>query len=109
MPDAAKEITTATIKPEKSKEITTDTTLPDATKEITTVTPKNFIEFNYPFIGGPLIEQQATNGLCYSQEKYVLVANQVLEMQKEKANPKKSWNNVTLEDYNRLGPELFFE
>jgi hypothetical protein len=28
-------------------------------------------------------------------------------MQKEKAKPKKSWDNITLEDYNKLEPGFF--
>jgi hypothetical protein len=56
---------------------------------VATVSPKDFRKINYPFIGGPLLEQ-ATNGLCYGQEKSVPASNQVLEMQKEKANPKES-------------------
>jgi hypothetical protein len=60
---------------------------------------KDFIEFKCPFIGGPFIEQ-ATNGLCYGQEKSVISSTQVLKVQKEKCHPKKTWINVTLEDYN---------
>jgi hypothetical protein len=57
-PDAVKEVATdTTSKPDTVKEVATDTTSkPDAVKEVTTVTTKDFIEFDYPFIGGPLIE-----------------------------------------------------
>ncbi len=75
---------------------------PDANED-----KKDFIEFKYPFLGGPLIEQ-ATSGLCYGQEKSVISSTQLLEVQKEKCHPKRAWIKITLDDYNRLEPGFFW-
>jgi hypothetical protein len=57
-----------------------------ATSVVASVCPpdmQGFVEFKYPFLGGTLIEQ-ATNGLCYGQEKNVLASNQIMKLQEEK-------------------------
>ncbi len=62
-----------------------------ATSVVTSVCPldmQGFIEFKYPFLGGTLIEQ-ATNGLLYSQEKFVLASNQIMKLQEEKCHQRK--------------------
>ena len=67
---------------------------------------QDFVEFKYPFLGGTLIEQ-ATNVLCYGQEKSVLAPHQIMKLQEEKCHPKKIWIKVTLQDYKRLQPEVY--
>ena len=86
-----------------------DSTTTTATSAVASGSPpdmQNFVEFKYPFLGGTMIEQ-ATNGLCYGQEKSVLASHQIMKLQEEKCRPKKTWMKVTLQDYKRLEPEVY--
>jgi Ulp1 family protease len=111
MPDAVTEVfTDSTSKPNEAISPTIiNNNSETATSAVASGSPpdmQNFVEFKYPFLGGTMIEQ-ATNGLCYGQEKSVLASHQIMKLQEEKCRPKKTWMKVTLEDYKRLEPDVY--